>query len=203
MRIRKGCSNKSYQFDRPTLLCFAMCICLLSVFVALPWTAYAQSTDNIEPEIVHESSGEAIPGLKQTFTAIVTDDIAVQSVTLLYRVSLDSDFVEKTMIIDNEPSRYVADIMVDPGTAKIEYYIEAIDTAGNTKLRGNSLFALNRSIADSSLKKNNRRTVLYSVLGVVAAGALISLANNDDNEPESGCISANGCTVNIGIPRPN
>jgi len=118
----------------------------------------------------------------------------VQSVTLLYRLSIDSEFIEKTMVVDNEASRYVADIEVDSGTLMIEYYIEALDTAGNTKLRGNPLFALNRKIDNGASELPKSRTVLYSVLGVVAAGALISLATNDG--------SANGCSVNINIPLP-
>jgi hypothetical protein len=89
--------------------------------------------DTIAPVIDHTPVAEAPPGLSLTLHADVTDNVAVQDVTLYYRAIGATSYLSKTMI-NTSGSRYSATIegaqMDSPG---LEYYIEAGDGVSTTR----------------------------------------------------------------------
>jgi hypothetical protein len=101
------------------------------------------SADLIAPQVVHDPIKEPTsPGSNQKFSAVVTDNVAVQSVTLFYRSVGSKDYKRKPMSTQgsNTYSAIVdAEEMKAPG---IEYYIQATDAAGNNLLHGYSFSPL-------------------------------------------------------------
>jgi subtilisin family serine protease len=100
-------------------------------------TATATPLDNVPPVITHTPITEAQEGFALTIRADVTDNIAVQSVTLFYRAAGTSVYSSRNMVKTTD-DRYSAtlesSLMIPPG---IEYYIQASDGV-NTTRSGNS-----------------------------------------------------------------
>lgn len=102
------------------------------------------SSDLIAPIVKHTPLDKsATAGESSTFSAIVTDNVAVQSVILFYRAIGDRDYKRKAMQRVADSDRYqctlTAEEMVAPG---IEYFIQASDPAGNNLLHGYSFSPL-------------------------------------------------------------
>jgi len=89
--------------------------------------ATATPIDTIAPVVSHTPVTSAPPGLPLTLNANVTDNVAVQSVTLFYRALGGSNYSSRAMT-KTTGDRYSAtlegSLMVSPG---IEYYIQASD----------------------------------------------------------------------------
>ena len=90
-------------------------------------TATATPTDTIPPVISHTPVTSASPGQPLTLTATVTDNVAVQSVTLFHRPLGGSSYASRSMT-KTTGDRYTAtlegSLMTAPG---IEYFLEASD----------------------------------------------------------------------------
>lgn len=101
------------------------------------------SPDLIAPQVEHETITEpATPGESHKFSAKVTDNVAVQSVTLFYRTVGAKSYKRKPMVKqggDIYTATLSGDDMQAPG---IEYYIQATDTSGNNLLHGYSFSPL-------------------------------------------------------------
>jgi hypothetical protein len=111
------------------------------------------SADLIAPQVIHENISEpAAPGSNQKFTATVTDNVGVQSVTLFYRTVGSKDYKRKPMS-NSGSSTYSAVVdaseIREPG---IEYYIQATDSAGNNLLHGYSFSPLMVSVSATAAK---------------------------------------------------
>ena len=89
--------------------------------------------DTIAPVIVHTPVTTAPPGLPLTLNADVTDNVAVQSVTIFYR-DLGAPTYSSRAMVKTTDDRYAVtlegSLLVSPG---IEYYIEASDGINITR----------------------------------------------------------------------
>lgn len=117
------------------------------------------STDLIAPQVIHDPIKEAMAaGKSQKFSAIVTDNIGVQSVTLFYRTVGSKEYKRKPMIGQGSDT-YSAIVdsaeMQEPG---VEYYIQATDQAGNNLLHGYSFSPLTVSVSTAAIAKTATTT---------------------------------------------
>ena len=87
--------------------------------------------DTMAPNIYHSPVYHAFTGSKVMISATVTDNVAVDTVTLYYRTKGETDWKSKRMTNNND--KYSAAIGVqDVTTAGIEYYIDACDGNNHT-----------------------------------------------------------------------
>ena len=111
------------------------------------------SSDLVAPKVIHEPIEQTISaGSERKFTAIVTDNVSVQSVTLFYRTIGDKSYKRKAMIssgADTYSATLDSEAMIAPG---IEYYIQATDTSGNNLLHGYSFSPLTVNVSPTAIK---------------------------------------------------
>lgn len=90
-------------------------------------TAQGTPLDTVPPVITHSPLTSAAPGLPLTLFADVTDNVAVQSVTLFFRQMAEASYHSRTMTRATG-NRFAATVegsrLVSPG---LEYYLEASD----------------------------------------------------------------------------
>ena len=177
---------------------------------------------DVEPPLIEHDVIRAVEAdIRQTFFATVVDDNELDSVSLYYRFQKDPTYSTVLMKRVSFSSTYIVHVPTDPSDDRdIEYYIQARDVAGNRTVRGYAFNPLMREInipaappiaaapepepvaAESPGKK---RTVLYVVLGVLAAGLIAGAASksggsgSDDAEPCPNGLCT--ITVTVGLPR--
>lgn len=202
-----------------------MAVCLSAMLIASPVThqiAHAQSEPDFEiPVLTIEKNPTGRQGEDQQFIVRVTDNNAVGSVKLFYRFSANDNYTEAELSqLNDDAELYVASIEQEQITStSIQYYLSAVDMAGNAVQRGYAFAPLTINLeqnvasdsnAESGSKKSSNRT-LYTILGVVVAGALVGLAasaggsggaDGSASTGSDGCGSA-GCVLTITAPRPN
>ncbi len=144
------------------------------------------ANDIIPPSMSHEViDTEVAAGESQTLTATVTDNIAVESVSLFYRSIGQTEFKQLNMVKLESSDTYAVEIdaslLTEPG---IEYYLRAEDTAGNSLLRGFTFEPLVLSVGPATLSGSSSdagesgktglssKKYLWIGLGVLAVGAL-------------------------------
>lgn len=164
------------------------------------------SGDLVAPQINHTPIDKSIKaGSRQIIKASITDNVGVKTVTLYYRTiglknysNIKMDKVEGT---DDYAATLGFEDTVVPG---IEYYIQAVDLAGNALLHGYSFSPLTIGIIPSEpgigvaqtevdsnsfeqdpidepvSKQNKTNTWLWVGLGILAAGAVAAVAVNND-----------------------
>lgn len=185
-------------------------------------TVYAQSEADFEiPVLTIEKDPTGVKGEDQQFIVRVTDNNAVGSVKLFYRFKANNDYIEaKLSSMDDDEELFVATIDQEQITSDvIQYYLSAVDLAGNAVQRGYAFAPLSvnlqqsRGAVDGSaspvVKTSSSKKTLYTILGVLAAGAVIGLAASASGGADSGgsgggaegCGSA-GCVLTITAPRP-
>lgn len=202
--------------------CFAVWFAVTqALFGVAP--AFAQQTGSVmdldPPLIEHEIIPEVESSTRQTFVAAVVDDDELESVRMFYRFSGEPTYSSILMNRVSFSSSYIAQINTDPNTATtIEYYIQARDKSGNRTVRGYAFNPLMRSITvdddglagdssntglkDASATKEARpRKTLYIVIGVLAVGLLVSLANGGGSKSSNDCADS-GCILDINIDMP-
>jgi len=150
------------------------------------------------------------PGKSVRISAVVTDNVAVTSVTLFYRNVGDIDFQQVPMLRDKSGDDFSA-VLSDLKEPGLEYYIQAGDQAENIVLRGHTFAPLTISVStelnsfdnvNASLQKptesnsksgiSNWVWVGLSALAVIAAVS----SNGGDEETEKAGV------VVIGAPAP-
>ena len=113
-----------------------------------------QAYDTMAPNIYHSPVVHAFTGSKLMISATVTDNVAVDTVTLYYRTKGDAEWKSKNMLSIND--KYSAAIAAAEVTTEgIEYYIEASDGQGNKICKGSeeNPYAVTVQVAvDSSAK---------------------------------------------------
>jgi len=152
----------------------------------------------------------------------VQDDTGVESVKLFFRlvdeefyrsVAMDKEFSSDTYKVVIPATTFVGS-GVEHNTLWVDYYIEAIDFAGNTVMRGYAFAPLKLSIsnsavplfegADKSTKKmSTKRKWLWVGLGVITAGVLASAGGSEDTGPEGGVdaqLTTGPITITAGLP---
>ncbi len=99
--------------------------------------ASAAPIDNIPPMIQHTPVESAKAGTSVTISASASDNIAVERVTLYYRVAGSANFKSKNMTKNADGDRYVAVIPAgDVTAAGVEYYVVVEDSDGNLNRSG-------------------------------------------------------------------
>ena len=146
------------------------------------------SGDLIAPEITQEKYIDTVAsGADHQITVTVTDNVGVKQVTLFYRIIGTEEYQRQTMNNIAKTNDYQvgisSDKIKDPG---IEYYIQAMDNAGNTLLHGYSFSPLSvktvstdTAVATSSNgiateAEESSNTWLWIGLGVLAVGVAAS-----------------------------
>lgn len=148
------------------------------------------------PQIAHSTEAKPVAGQLQSFSATVTDETAVQRVTLHYRTA--NDFWQRLQMTKTGlDDTYMTTIEAEPGQDSIEYFISAIDITGNENRIGDANNALIRKIrlgdpapadaagtlagqptaepAAAPVKSGgSSRTWLYVGIGLLLAGAALS-----------------------------
>jgi len=190
----------------------------------MPARAIAVNTDIEPPEIIDKSDQTGAAGKNHVFNVVVVDDVSVDSVRLFYRKRGESSYRSSPMKQVGDANQYTLQIDLDaaPGSA-IEYYLAALDSAGNRTLSGYAFDPIVRRIQDApsatelstgtseenpGMSKKNK--VWLTVLGVLTVGALANLASqsssngssNSADAPSGGCDNPTGCRVNLTILSP-
>jgi len=170
-------------------------------FVSLagvPSSVLAQS-DGEPPSISFERIAEGVRGETQVFSATVSDDFTVESVTLRYRFGEDTAYLAVPMKPLNGTDIYTVSVdTADTDEDVLQYYVEARDGAGNRSIQGFAFDPIERRLIErespfrSGLPvlvtvpepvrtdgMSTGRKVLYGVLGVLAVGAVVAAAGGD------------------------
>ncbi len=167
--------------------------------MAMPSAALAQASDGEPPTISFERIGEGVLGDTQVFSASVTDDRELATVTLHYRLGESSDYESALM-------RPIAGTAIHSASVEtrgsdetvLQYYIEARDAAGNRSIQGFAFDPIERALISpeqpasaaiaatavepaqqvSTNSMSTGRKVLYGILGIVVVGAIASAAGD-------------------------
>jgi len=137
IRSDKGGVEMFKKFLKSSVIIF---VCTALAYAPLPRAGQLSlpSGDLVAPEITQETYVQSVaPDSDHTITVKVTDDVGVKQVTLFYRVIGESNYKRRTMQKVGQSDDFLAKVNADeirsPG---IEYYIQAVDLAGNTLLHG-------------------------------------------------------------------
>jgi hypothetical protein len=179
------------------------------------------SGDLVAPEVSHEViPGTLEAGSSLQIKATVTDNVGVKSVTLFYRTKGQEEYKRVAMNRIGDTNEYAVTLgkedLVEPG---IEYYIQAMDLAGNSLLHGYSFSPLAVTVVapatpkaeapeavaeegqtireESQAEKKKSKTWLWIALGALAVGAIAAAAGGGGGDGGDG----NG-TVVITAPTP-
>ena len=160
-------------------------------------TAQAQSTDITAPVLLLDEIESGVSGETQVFSARVSDDVALKSVTLFHRLSGDEAFVASPMRQVGSSDVFAVSLSSDIDDIRdIEYYLQAEDTGGNKSLNG---FAFDPLIRDMSIESRpavvpvskvrrsltRNQRLLFGVLGVLVIGAVASQAGGGGGSSSS------------------
>ena len=117
-------------------------VCISLAFPPLVFSSdlSLSAADIVAPKVIHEKIIEPLsPGSTLQIKAKVTDNVGVQSVTLFYHTIGESEYkriaLNPTDVADEYGVTLGQNDLAEPG---IEYYLEATDLTGNTKLHGYS-----------------------------------------------------------------
>lgn len=184
---------------------------LYSLILSSPG-AHAQSSNNDPPVIELANVTEGRRGDAQVFSATVTDDAAVRSVTLHYRMATEAPYVSIPMNVIPGTSIYTASISSDQTDADyIQYYVEASDTDANRAVQGFAFDPLERTLIGSApvvpdvqesppepepvpMASSGNRRIIYGLLGLVVVGALLASAGGDSSDSGASGVPL---TVNV------
>ncbi len=109
--------------------------------------------DTRSPTIQHKPNATEIKmqGLEQRVSAVVTDNVAVQSVTLYYRVAGTKGYQSVAMNKSAGGDEYQAKLLpAEINPPGLEYYIQAKDGAGNAAMNGFSFSPIKIAVVDGS-----------------------------------------------------
>lgn len=176
------------------------------------------SGDLIAPIIKHTPiTNKLLVGEKVTIKAMVTDNIGVQRVTVFYRNIGSDNFQRKQMAPEIGSTNYSTTLpkAVMPG---IEYYIQAVDKAGNSILHGHTFSPLVvgvttkapaqsqsalATISDQPEEKRGISKWVWIGVGVLALGAAAAGGGGGGSSggetPPAGLDETNGTVVITGV----
>lgn len=167
------------------------------------------SGDLVAPQI---SQGKYIDTVKKgadhQITVTVTDNVGVEQVTLYYRNIGTEEYKRKSMEIIVNTDDYHTIIKSDQIKAPgVEYYVQAMDNAGNTVLHGYSFSPLSVKTvsSDTTVARSSSNTAieaedssnkwLWIGLGALALGlAAAAGGGGGDDEPTTGTVTITGTT---------
>lgn len=180
----------------------------------LPLAAFAQTLDLEPPEIQHEVVTTGFADEAQNFEAIVTDNVALESVSLFYRFGDSGEFERLAMQLTSGDSFSASVNMPSTEDALIQYYIEAVDTNGSAINRGFTFNPFEREIKSRNasepapisnpVTKSSNKTLWYVLGGVLLAGIIAGAASGGgggSGTNNSECANGN-CTVTLQLGQP-
>jgi hypothetical protein len=163
---------------------------------------HAQSIDTAAPIIELEELTEGTADRTQVFTAQVAEDNTLDGVTLYYRREGQLPFTPAPMESLGTTGYFSVSIPTDFNDLRtIEYYVQAIDSAGNRTVSGFAFDPYQRTLSsagtpisgdekaaseqpqEESIPLLKRRWVQIT-LGVLAVGAVASLVSDDGSDSE-------------------
>lgn len=164
--------------------------------------------DTNPPVIVHSPMKQITEGMPVRIQATVTDNNEVNKVMLNYRRKGDNAYLQTRMIDTGGSNIYSVDLPDNIGK-RIEYFIEAIDTAGNDikgepyeitvpavsmKLTGVAPLDTEESVLKLQSRKDGVSKWVWIGLGVLAVGALANSGGGESNNniSSTGSTTANG-----------
>ena len=159
----------------------------LAVVQVLSSVAMAQLEDSENPVIIHrQADTPGVAGELQTFLARVYDDVEVVDVTLYYRQSAVANFQQIPMrpLLDSLGEYMIAIETSDSEYPGLQYYIEAVDSAGNVTSRG-------FSYAPIVLPLDNPVAAPESVAPVITQAP--------EQPPQTGGLPVSGSTLLVGL----
>ena len=201
------------SFARPLVLVAA----LVGGLPMAPLHAQQSGPDVDAPVIEVERLDETPAGEFQVFGAQVADDRELRSVTLHHRREGERPFAVLPMQALDSAGRYTVSVPTDPDDLRsIEYYVQALDESGNRTVSGFAFDPLRRVLTSSgapaalasrapepapSPTVSSGRTRWWTVaLGVVAVGALASLAGGGGGGEDGGGAGTVPLSLDIQTP---
>ena len=154
----------------------------------------AQINDTEAPVLIHRQLDAGVAGELQTFLARVSDDFSISDVTLYYRQDDTGEFQSLNMrpLIDSI-GEYMIAVETSVGDyAGLQYYIEAVDEAGNKTNRGFEYAPIILPL----------RAPEPSIIADTTAGAIIQpdpQVVKTEPVPQSGGFQINPATVLLGV----
>lgn len=143
-------------------------VCTALAYAPLPRAEQLSlpSGDLVAPEITQEIYEQSVPPESDHEIQVkVTDDVGVKLVSLYFRVIGAADYNRRTMQKIGETDYYLAKVNADEIRAPgIEYYILAMDLAGNTILHGYSFSPLSVKVDTSGLQPDLAGSTLPAAL---------------------------------------
>lgn len=164
---------------------------VFSLVATVPGLAQAQSTDVDPPVIELEAVDEGVRGDTQVFSATVTDNNQVSSMTLHYRLGNDGAYTSVPMTAIQGTDIYTASVDTSESNASlIQYYMEAKDAGGNRTVQGFAFDPFERVLLDETSavggttlagapapvvvpRMSTQRKIAYGLLGLLAVGVLV------------------------------
>lgn len=208
---------------------------LLSVMLSLALVlaplaqVQAQFEDTEAPVLIHRQLDSGVAGELQTFLARVSDDFGVSEVTLFYRQSDTGEFNSLNMrpLLDSIGEYMIAIETSVTDYAGFQYYIEAVDEAGNRTNRGFEYAPIILPLSAPAVASNNTpgpivqpgtqvpetgpvpqsdgfaispTTVLLGIGALLAVGALVAGGSGGDggDTPDTG-VDPDPSTVTITV----
>jgi hypothetical protein len=169
------------------------------------------SGDLVAPQIKQDKYIDTVEvGTDHPITVTVTDNVGVKLVTLYYRTIGTEEYKRKTMEripeTDEFQTKISTDLISPPG---VEYYIQAMDYAGNTVLYGYSFsplsvktvsgdtaVATSSSSADIKPEESSSNKWLWIGLGAAAVVLIAGGGGGGGDSPPS------TATLNVTAPEP-
>jgi len=178
---------------------FGLAAALVGALVLAPLHAQERPADTRAPIIEIESLGESTADATQTFTAQVADDRELAGVSLHHRRAGQQPFARVPMPALGANGYYGVSLTTDPDDLRpIEYYVQAIDETGNRTVNGFAFDPLVRTLLpragataapvppdDAPIESSGRPRWWAVALGVLAVGALVSLAGSDGGDEDT------------------
>ncbi len=222
--VTEGCVGLVGKlFNMGFVLWFTLAQILIGVSSAQAQSVFPVANIDVEPPLIeHEVVPESESDVRQTFVTTVVDDDELEAVSLFYRFENDSSYSSVPMRRISYSSTFIAHVETDPESdLDIDYYIQARDKSGNRTVRGYAFNPLNREILVKQLtvaeaepglvtasstaepKSGGKRTVLYLLLGVLAAGLIAGVAS-DAGGGGGGSAECGGqvCSITINVVEP-
>jgi len=193
---------------------------LFSVLLCTTGLVQAQSLDVDPPTIELELVEEGVRGETQVFSATVTDNDQIASMTLHYRFGADSSYISTPMSVIAGTSIYTASIDTnDTAAGVIQYYMEARDAGDNRTVQGFAFDPFERTLVDEGFNAaaestavsepeapavvpgmSTQRKVAYGLIGLLVVGGLASALGGGDSSGGGG--QGDRIDVIIETPRP-
>lgn len=195
-----------YAPDSRALLVGLILLLMMCCLTAGSALAQGQGQDTSAPVIEIQEFDNAVADRRQVFTVSIEEDGQLQSATLYYRRSGELTYAPVAMQAVGDSGFYSATIDTDfLDLRTIEYYVLAVDAAGNRTLGGFAFDPYRRTLregpsplspepvapavveesvpaADPTSVPILQRRWVQVTLGILAVGAIASLVGDDDGD---------------------